>query len=238
MTDRPLGATVPDFMPPPLPGPVLHGRFVELQPLDPARHAEDLYLANRGHDALWDYMPYGPFPDAAAYLSWQKSVAGKPDPFFYAICAVGTAKVQGIASFLRIDRANGVIEIGHIQIAPAFQRSPGSSEALMLMIGWAFEQGYRRVEWKCNALNEASIRAAGRYGFSPEGTFRQHMIVKGRNRDSAWFSILDKDWPLLRPVYAAWLAPGNFRSDGSQISRLSELTREALQARGAADSRS
>ncbi|MXI55123.1 GNAT family N-acetyltransferase, partial [Escherichia coli] len=134
-----------------------------------------------------------------------------------------TGKVGGVASFLRIDRANGVIEIGHIQIAPVLQRTSASSEAIMLMIRWAFDAGYRRVEWKCNDLNAPSMRAADRFGFTFEGTFRNHMIVKGRNRDTAWWAMTDDDWPEVRKVYEAWLALDNFDADGRQRRSMTEL---------------
>ncbi|MDT1062916.1 GNAT family protein [Paracoccus sp. CPCC 101403] len=224
MSERKIGPVVTGFHQPPAPGETIAGRFVTLEPLDPVRHAEDLYEANRGHDWLWDYMGYGPFPDIAAYRAWQESVAGKPDPCFYALRDNATGKVGGLASFMRLDRPNGVIEIGNIQISPVLQRGPATSEAIMLMIRWAFEAGYRRVEWKCNALNEPSIVAARRYGFLYEGTFRQHLMVRGRNRDSAWFSIIDGEWPAVREAFDAWLSPENFAPDGSQRRRLSEMT--------------
>lgn len=231
MTERPTGPIVQGFTTPPAPGPALPGRYVTLEPLDPALHAEDLFLANQGQDWVWDYLPYGPFADLTTYRDWQAEVAGKPDPYFFALRDSATGKIGGVASYLRIDRGNGVIEIGHIQIAPVLQRSAAASEAILLMIRWAFEAGYRRVEWKCNALNAPSMVAARRYGFTYEGTFRQHLIVKGQNRDSAWFSILDGEWPALRDAYDQWLAPENFAPDGGQITRLSELTEAALQQR-------
>lgn len=231
MTERPTGPIVQGFTTPPAPGQALPGRYVTLEPLDPALHADDLFLANQGQDWVWDYLPYGPFADLTTYRDWQAEVAGKPDPYFFALRDNATGKIGGVASYLRIDRGNGVIEIGHIQIAPVLQRSAAASEAILLMIRWAFEAGYRRVEWKCNALNAPSMVAARRYGFTYEGTFRQHLIVKGQNRDSAWFSILDGEWPALRDAYDQWLAPENFAPDGGQITRLSELTEAALQQR-------
>ncbi|MBB1491802.1 MULTISPECIES: GNAT family N-acetyltransferase [unclassified Paracoccus (in: a-proteobacteria)] len=215
--ERPLGAPVPDFTPPLPPGPDrIEGRFVVLERLDPARHADDLFQANDSHDELWDYMGYGPFTTRADYRTWQDSVALGRDPFFYALRERGTGRVAGVASFLRIDPANGVIEIGHIQFAPALQRTAAASEAIMLMIAWAFGAGYRRVEWKCNALNAASMRAAGRYGFAYEGIFRNHMVIKGRNRDTAWWAITDTDWPAIAAANAEWLSPGNFDAHGRQ----------------------
>lgn len=215
--ERPRGAPVPDFTPPPLPGPDrIEGRFVALERLDPARHADDLFHANLGRDDLWDYMGYGPFETLDNYRAWQESVAGLPDPFFYALREKRAGRIAGVASFLRIDPANGVIEIGHIQFAPALQQTAAASEAIMLMIGWAFASGYRRVEWKCNALNAGSMRAAERFGFTFEGTFRNHMVMKGRSRDTAWWAITDADWPAIAAANAEWLSPGNFDADGRQ----------------------
>lgn len=222
-----LGRPVPAFAAPLAPDmPALSGRFVTLERLDPARHVADLFEANRGHDGLWDFLAYGPFPDLAGYREWQRQMAAQGDPVFYALRAADTGRIGGLASFLRIDRANGVIEIGHIQIAPVLQRSPAASEAIMLMIRWAFEAGYRRVEWKCNALNAASMRAAERYGFRPEGIFRNHMIVKGRNRDTAWFAITNAEWPAVGRAHARWLDRGNLDSGGQQQRRLGDLLAE------------
>jgi len=222
--ERPLGALVPNFMPPPPPGPDrIEGRFVALERLDPARHADDLFRANHGHDDLWDYMGYGPFATLDDYRTWQESVAPGRDPFFYALRERRTGRVAGVASFLRIDLANGVIEIGHIQFSPALQRTAAASEAIMLMIAWAFGAGYRRVEWKCNALNASSMRAAGRYGFTYEGTFRNHMIVKGRNRDTAWYAITDADWPRIGAAQKLWLSPDNLDEASAQRRSLQAI---------------
>lgn len=224
-TPRPLGSRVTDFVPPPPPGPErIRGAHVTLERLDPARHAADLFAANAGQDWLWDYMGYGPFDDLPAYRAWQAGMAAQRDPFFYAMRDNGSDRIGGLASYLRIDPANGVIEIGHIQIAPALQRTPAATEAISLMIGWAFEAGYRRVEWKCNALNAPSRRAALRYGFTHEGVFRQHMISRGRSRDTAWYSIIDSEWPRLARAHRAWLAPSNFDDQGGQRQSLSALT--------------
>lgn len=176
-------------------------------------------------------MPYGPFADSAAYRDWQAGMAALRDPCFYAIIDPSHDEAVGLAAFLRVDPENRVIEIGHILLAPARQRSRLASAALMAMIGWAFGQGYRRVEWKCNALNAPSRRAALRLGFSFEGVFRQHMIVKGRNRDTAWFAITDRDWRVLSPAYATWLAADNFDENGNQRQRLSALTASGLPGR-------
>lgn len=232
-TKMPTGpADLADFTPPPGPAdrPI---RSAILQPLSADRHAADLFLAQAGHDDLWTFMPYGPFADAEEYRAWAAWAEQSADPVFLAILDPGTGQAAGHASFLRIDRPNGVIEIGHILLTPALQRGRTASAALMAMIAWAFDHGYRRVEWKCNARNAPSRRAALRLGFSHEGTFRNHMIVKGRNRDSAWFSITDSDWKALAPAYTAWLEPANFDADGRQRTSLSDLTAKALPGRSA-----
>lgn len=226
------GAAPVDTVAPSLPGmPVVVARWGRLERLEPARHAAPLFRALAGADRLWDYMPYGPFTDSAAYRDWQAGMAALRDPCFYAIIDPSHDEAVGLAAFLRVDPENRVIEIGHILLAPALQRSRLASAALMAMIGWAFVAGYRRVEWKCNALNAGSRRAALRLGFSFEGIFRQHLIVKGRNRDSAWFSIIDGEWPALREAHARWLDPGNFDAEGRQRVSLSRLTAEALPGR-------
>lgn len=219
-----------DFTPPPGPAdrPI---RSALLQPLSAELHAEDLFRAQAGHDGLWTYMPYGPFADAQEYRAWTAQAETSADPLFLAILDPATGRAAGHAAFLRIDRPNGVIEIGHILLTPALQRGRAGSAALMAMIAWAFERGYRRVEWKCNALNAPSRRAALRLGFSYEGTFRNHMIVKGKNRDSAWFAITDDDWTALAPAYDAWLDPGNFDAGGRQHASLSALTAGVLPGR-------
>ena len=203
----------------------LVGRHARLERLDADAHAADLFAAFAGHDGLWDYMPYGPFHSAAAYHRWAKEATAGKDPVFWAIHAEGAAHASGVASFLRITPDHGVIEVGHICLSPALQRGRAATEAMFLMMDWAFSHGYRRYEWKCNALNLPSRRAAQRLGFSFEGVFRQHMVIKGKNRDSAWFSIIDSEWPALREAYAAWLSPANFDAAGRQRERLSDLTR-------------
>ncbi len=202
----------------------LEGRFARLERLDADAHAADLFSAFAGHDALWDYMPYGPFHSATAYHRWAKDATAGKDPVFWAIREQGAAHASGVASFLRITPDHGTIEVGHICLSPRLQRSRAATEAMFLMMDWAFRNGYRRYEWKCNALNRPSRRAAQRLGFSFEGIFRQHMVIKGKNRDSAWFSIIDSEWPALREAYAAWLTPANFTADGMQRERLSDLT--------------
>ena len=220
-----LGFLVPDFTPPPAPeGVTLEGRFVRLERMDPDTHAADLHRAYSGHDALWDFMPYGPFLSAAGYHRWAKDAASGGDPLFHVLRDAVTGRAGGVASYLRIAPEAGSIEVGHICIAPELSRSPATTEAMFLMMDWAFSNGYRRYEWKCNALNLPSRRAAQRLGFSYEGIFRQHLMSKGRNRDTAWFAVIDAEWPALREAFAAWLAPANFDSNGRQREKLSDLT--------------
>lgn len=223
--DRPLGAAVSGWTPPPAPdGEVLKGVYAELAPLSAEAHAALLFRAFAGHDQVWDYMPYGPFSSASQYHRWVRDHAGKPDPFFFAVRNLETGQWEGVASYLRITPEVGTIEVGHISFSPALQRTRAATEAMYLMMRWAFEAGYRRYEWKCDALNAASRRAAQRFGFSFEGVFRQAAVVKGRNRDTAWFAVIDKDWPALREAYRAWLDPANFDARGRQRERLGDLT--------------
>jgi len=191
------------------------GRYVTLTPLLPS-HASALVEA--ADDGVWRWLSYGPFtPDK--YREWIEANASGDDPVFYAVLVGG--QPRGVVSYLRIDRANGVIEIGHIWYAPSIQRSRATTEAAYLLARHAMDDlGYRRFEWKCNALNEPSRRAAERFGFTYEGTFRQHMVYKGRNRDTAWFSILDGEWPAIRAEFERWLDPANFDADGRQRSAL------------------
>ncbi len=224
--DALLGQPVPGWTAPLAPtGVVLDGHFVRLERMDPDTHAADLHRAYIGHDALWDYMPYGPFPSAAGYHRWAKDTATGEDPLFYVLRDKASGHCGGVASYLRITPAAGSIEVGHICLSPEIARGRVWTEAMFLMMDWAFSNGYRRYEWKCNALNMASRRAAQRLGFSYEGIFRQAAVVKGRNRDTAWFAIIDAEWPALREAYAAWLSPRNFDAKGRQKERLSDLTR-------------
>ena len=225
MMQREIGPAVAGFAPPPHPAEVvLEGQHVRLEPLNADAHAADLHRAFAGDDALWDYMPYGPFGGAAAYHRWVKDHETSRDPVFFALRDLHGGHFCGVTSFLRIDQGNGVIEVGHICLGPELQKTRAATEALFLLMQWVFEAGYRRFEWKCNALNLPSRRAAQRLGFSYEGVFRQHMIQKGRNRDTAWFAIVDREWPGLREAFRAWLAPGNFSDAGQQRERLADLT--------------
>lgn len=198
---------------------------MRLEPLAADAHAADLHRAFSGHDRLWDFLPYGPFASASAYHRWVKEAEAKADPLFFALRDLGSGHAAGVASFLRIDPANGVIELGHICLSPELQRGAVATEAWFLMMAWAFGAGYRRFEWKCNAANLASRRAAQRLGFTFEGVFRQAAVIKGRNRDTAWFSVIDSEWPGLAEAYRAWLSPANFDATGRQRERLSDLTR-------------
>ena len=215
-----LGPSLTGWTPPPWPGPMrLEGRYVRLDPLAPA-HAAALDAAKRVDDGIWDYLPYGPFADEAAYAAWVEVMAGKPDPLFFALTDKATGRPGGVASLMRIAPEAGSIEVGHICLAPAIQRTRAASEMIFLLADWVFREGYRRFEWKCDALNLPSRRAAQRFGFSFEGVFRQHLIVKGRNRDTAWFAILDKDWQRIRAGFERWLRPENFDEKGRQKAKL------------------
>jgi RimJ/RimL family protein N-acetyltransferase len=201
--------------------------MVRLEPLEPNRHAESLFTSSHGTGGdshLWDHLAYGPFTDQQEFTAWLKQRSASEDPLFFAVVDIATKRALGMASYLRIVPEHGVIEIGHIWFAPALQRTRQATEAIFLLARNAFDVlGYRRLEWKCDALNEKSRRAAERFGFTYEGIFRQHMVVKDRNRDTAWFSITDGEWPLRRAAFEAWLAPVNFDQSGVQRQSLSAL---------------
>ncbi len=222
--DQPIGAPV-DATPARRPGPVrLAGRFCAIEKLDVARHGQSLWEAMSGDDGLWTYMAYGPFGDAAAFLAWVAARTALVDPYSYAVIDKAGGRATGIVTLMEIRPAMRVIEIGNIVLARALQRTSAASEAQYLMARHAFDDlGYRRYEWKCDALNQASRRAAVRLGFVAEGTFRNHMIVKGRNRDTAWFAMTDGDWPAVKAAMERWLAPDNFDDGGRQKVALCEL---------------
>jgi RimJ/RimL family protein N-acetyltransferase len=204
---------------------VLPGRVVTLRPFDRPSQAEALYHATHGPEKedLWRYMSEGPFPRPADFNAAFDKKQSSADPFFFAIIDNATGVPVGQAAYLRIEPVHRVIEVGNILFTPALQRSCGATEAMYLMARHAFEDlGYRRYEWKCNALNQPSRRAALRLGFVFEGIFRQHMIIKGRNRDTAWFSMLDTEWPRCRANFEQWLAPSNFDPGGRQKISLSQ----------------
>lgn len=222
---RPLGARVDNWTRPPEPaGAILTGAYARLEPLSADRHGVHLFQAYSGHDAVWDYLPYGPFNAAASCHRWLREVETGRDPLFYAVQDLQTGAWGGVASFLRVQPVAGSIEVGHINFSPSLQRTRAATEAMALMMGWAFEAGYRRYEWKCDALNRPSRLAAQRLGLSFEGVFRQAGVVKGRNRDTAWFAAIDGEWPGLREAFRVWLSPSNFDVGGRQIERLSDLT--------------
>ena len=203
----------------------LEGRLVSLVPLDPARHGETLWesLRDPRHDPLWDYMADGPFREFAAFEEALTRKAVSNDPLFFAIAPRPSGDAAGYASYMRIEPVHRVVEVGSILFTPALQRTAAATEAMYLMARHVFEDlGYRRYEWKCDARNEPSRRAALRLGFTFEGVFRQHMIVKGRNRDTAWFSMLDSEWPERKARFERWLAPSNFDDNGMQRGRLGE----------------
>ena len=223
----PIGQPLPGWSPrgaPPRTAMV--GRFCRVEPLDPGRHAADLFAANQLDAAglNWTYLFQEPFADFEKYRAWLEQVARADDPLFHTIVDLGTRKAVGVATFMRIDRANGVIEVGNINYSPLLQKQPAATEAMFLMMARVFDElGYRRYEWKCDSLNAPSRAAALRLGFQYEGLFRQAVIYKGRNRDTAWFSIIDSDWPRLKQAYQQWLAPENFDAAGRQKRPLADL---------------
>lgn len=225
-TALPVGDPVPGWTgaPPARPDPMA-GRACSLVPLNAEAHTADLFAAFSldATGANWTYLPYGPFADTDALKTWLRSVEAGTDPMFFAILD-SKDKAVGVGSFMRIAPDMGTIEIGHIHLSPALQRHTAATEALALMMSRAMDDwGYRRLEWKCDALNAPSRRAAERLGFSYDGTFRKAAVVKGRNRDTAWFSIIDDDWPRVSRALTAWLDPANFDADGRQKARLSDL---------------
>ncbi len=230
-----IGFPIPNWVPPPVPPrEPMEGQYCRLEPVDPDRHAARLFEANAA-DAdgrSWTYLAYGPFTDLPAYRSWMDATCLGDDPLFYAIIDRTDGLPAGLASYLRIAPAAGSIEVGHLHFSPRLQRRPAATEAMYLMMNWAFTSGYRRYEWKCDALNVASRAAALRLGLSFEGVFRQATVYKGRNRDTAWYAAIDSQWPALREAFHTWLDPRNFDAAGNQRVRLSELTGAVLIQRG------
>ncbi len=208
----------------PLSRVALEGELVRLEPVDVARHAGQLFAAQASAPELWAYLPYGPFESETAFRVWLTERAATSDPLFYAIIERMSGRALGMASFLRVEQGHGVIEVGHIWYSPALQRTRLATDAMYVMARHVFDDlGYRRYEWKCNALNEPSRRAAVRLGFTFEGVFRQHMVIKGENRDTAWYSMLDGEWPAAKAAFEAWLRPENFDAEGRQLRSLAEL---------------
>lgn len=230
MTNTPH-SSVPDAAKSILPGPAarpkrtkLVGSFVDVVPLDASSHAESLYEAIEGQDQLWDYLFDEPPSSFTAFSERLQRMARSDDPLYFAIVEKSGGGAVGYASYLRIEPPHRVIEVGSILYSPRLQKTAGATEAMYLMARHVFEDlGYRRYEWKCNNENAASRRAAVRLGFTFEGIFRQHMIIKGKNRDTAWFSMLDSEWPARKANFERWLTPSNFDAGGRQKTSLSLL---------------
>jgi RimJ/RimL family protein N-acetyltransferase len=203
----------------------IYGRHVMLEPLDAELHAADLWDGIQGHDEVWAYLADGPYVSEADLAAALKEKQVGSSAVFFALLTKSNGCAEGYASFMRMDSANGVIEVGNILMAPSLQRTIAGTEAMYLMARHIFEDlGYRRYEWKCNANNAPSRRAALRYGFTFEGVFRQHMVVKGQNRDTAWFAMLDKEWPVRKAAFEAWLDPANFDENGRQRNDLAHFS--------------
>lgn len=222
----PLGASLPDWTPCASPQPVtIEGRTCRIEPLNIARHGDDLVAAFRTTDeASWTYLFVGPFADDAGILNWLTESADSTDYVYSAIIDRKTGRAAGVCAYMRPNPAYGVIEIGSIHYSDALKRTPATTEAMYLLMRHVFDDlGYRRYEWKCNSFNAPSRRTALRLGFRFEGVFRNHMVVKGHNRDTAWFSILDSEWPALKLAYEKWLAPENFDREGRQRVSLTDM---------------
>jgi len=233
--NQPVGFAVPDWKAPPQPGhEPMQGRFCRLEPIDPERHARALFEANAAEadGRSWTYLPYGPFEGFESYRAWMAKTCCDHDPLFFTILDDSLDTPVGLASYLRIDPQAGSIEVGHLKFSPRMQRTPIATEAMFLMMQRAFELGYRRYEWKCHSFNAPSRVAAQRLGFSFEGVFRQATVVKGRSRDTAWYSVIDQEWPRLRAAFQQWLSPDNFDAQGKQRVSLSDLTRPLLHQQG------
>lgn len=232
---QPVGIIVPDWRSPPHPQlEPMQGHFCRLEPLDAERHSRSLFAANaldvEGRN--WTYLPYGPFDTFDSYHAWIIQQCEGNDPLFYAIIDQATNLVVGVASYLRIMPGSASIEVGHLNFSPLLQGTRAATEVIYLMMARAFALGYRRYEWKCDALNAPSRVAAQRLGLSFEGVFRQAAVIKGHNRDTAWYAAIDQEWPAIQAVFLLWLAPANFDPFGKQRTRLSDLTAPILKLRG------
>ena len=219
-------ANLSNFTPPPHPeGITLEGQLVRLEPLDSKKHAQQLFESNseEGGERNWTYLPYGPFNAVSDYSDWLRSIEALPDPVFFTIIRKEDGKAVGVASYLRINPNEGSIEVGHINFSPSLQRTAEATETMFLMMQWAFNSGYRRYEWKCNAKNVKSRKAAQRLGLSYEGVFRQASISKGQNRDTAWFAAIDKEWRQLEAAFSDYL-----KSCNSNPKSLRVLTKSIL----------
>ena len=220
--DQPVGPPIDDFPAKLPPHSSFSGRAVRLEPLSTS-HIDDLHesVAQPEHAALWTYIPDGPFEDKASFSAHITRLSQSQDPLLYAVIDEARKKAVGYIALMRIDPKNRVIEIGHVVFSSLLQRTTAATEAVYILAKMVIEElGYRRLEWKCDSLNAPSRRAAARFGFTPEGVFRQHIIIKARNRDTAWFSILDSEWPALKEAFEKWLDPNNFDADGKQRGSL------------------
>ena len=235
MTIQPIGFSIGDWTPPVRPpGEPMIGRYCRLERLDADRDGQSLFdayaLDSEGRN--WTYLPQGPFENYAEFYIWLSDMAKLDDPFFFAIIDGESQTSVGIASYLRITPPAGSIEVGYIHYSPLLQRTPAATEAMYLMMEQAFTLGYRRYEWKCDALNAPSRIAAQRLGLSYDGVFRQATVYKQRNRDTAWYATIDREWPDLKQAFEQWLDPNNFDNDRNQKTRLSTLTAPLLKATG------
>jgi RimJ/RimL family protein N-acetyltransferase len=240
--NQPVGPPLPDWTPPPVPPRVpMEDRCCRLEPLDPERHAKDLWeaysLDKTGRD--WTYLPYGPFASLSEYRTWLETANQASETallgsacIMFVILERQSLKPLGVASYCRIIPTMGSIEVGGIHYSNLMKRTPMATEAMYLMMKNVFELGYRRYEWKCDSLNAPSRAAAQRLGFSFEGVFRQAIVYKGRSRDTAWYSVIDSEWPTLRGVLERWLDPANFDENGRQRQLLSDMTAPFLQMIG------
>jgi RimJ/RimL family protein N-acetyltransferase len=228
---QPVGAPVSGWSPRPRPPrTAMAGRFSTVEPLEPERHAAPLFAAYAEDKAgrIWTYLPRGPYATVDEYRSWAEAACRVDDPLVLAILDNTTNEAVGTASYMRIEPAIGVIEVGSITYSPRLQRRPAATEAMYLMMRRVFDElGYRRYEWKCDSLNQPSREAAARLGFRYEGLFRQASITRGGNRDTAWFSVIDSEWPALRAAFERWLDPANFSADGTQRRSLASLRSSA-----------
>ena len=228
---QPIGMSLSDWRGAPFPeAQQITGRYCQLERINAARHAKGLYEAycEASDFRDWTYLPVGPFETFDAFFVYLKKIEEQTDPMHFVVIDLASMKPVGTFALMRIDPSNGVIEVGHISYSPLMKRTRASTEVMSLVLKYVFEDlGYRRFEWKCDALNAPSREAAERFGFSFEGIFRQAIVTRGRNRDTAWYSIIDGEYPTLRPAYDMWLDEGNFDNQGRQIKRLAELMKRA-----------
>ncbi len=228
---QPIGVKLPGWSPRPLPPrTAMAGRFCRVEPLDPERHAAQLFAAYAEdfEGRIWTYLPRGPYASLGEYRDWAQAACGGDDPLTHAIIDNASGEAVGTAAYMRIEPNIGVIEVGSITYSPRLQRRPAATEAMYLMMRRVFDEfGYRRYEWKCDSLNQPSREAAARLGFRYEGLFRQASITRGRNRDTTWFSVIDSEWPALRAAFERWLDPANFAADGTQRRSLASFRSSA-----------